>query len=151
MSTAKKDIDKNLMFQKIMPSANISTKTTSANPTSVVDTPLVAKQLDTKQFDSQPMINRAITIPQKNQSYITNLNEKAVSDNLDSVLERFKCCKCDRCKKDIIALSLNSLPPRYVVNCTNDTLSDFIDPQKTTEITTSIVRAVIKVKSEPRH
>ena len=46
---------------------------------------------------------------------LVNLMEELVINKLDSTLDRFNCCKCDKCKKDIAALALNRLKPRYVV------------------------------------
>ncbi len=146
MAKAKKDISKDLMFQKIMPSADIINKKS-------VSTEKASYQgeTDAKQTDMQYIIDHGIKLPQKNQTFVINIIEKAVSDNLDSVLERFKCCKCDRCKKDIIALSLNALSPKYIVAYADRPLPNYHIDQRTTEITTAIVRAVIKVKAEPRH
>ncbi|MFZ2538675.1 MAG: late competence development ComFB family protein, partial [Oscillospiraceae bacterium] len=144
MAKTRKDIDKDSMFQKIMPSADIT------NKKSIIAEKINSEEaVSTKQTDMQYIIDHAIALPQKNQAFIINIIEKAVSDNLDSVLDRFKCCKCDRCKKDIIALSLNSLPPKYVVAFSDRPLPDYRGDQRTAEVTTAIVRAVIKVKAEP--
>lgn len=145
MAKARKDIDKDLMFQKIMPSADIINK--KNNP----DKSILADEISPQQNDAQFMQNHGITLPQKNETFLINMIEKAVSDQLDGVLERFKCCKCDRCKKDITALSLNALAPKYVVTSAEKPLSEHHIGQTVSEVTTAIVRAVIKVKAEPRH
>lgn len=44
---------------------------------------------------------------------IKNFMEEAVIETLDSVLKDLDVCKCDKCKLDIIALTLNNLPAKY--------------------------------------
>ena len=41
--------------------------------------------------------------------------EDCVYNMLPKVLNTVDICKCERCKKDIIAYALNRLPPKYVV------------------------------------
>ena len=35
---------------------------------------------------------------------LVNLNERLVADRLDEVFEKFRCCRCDRCRQDVAAL-----------------------------------------------
>lgn len=49
-----------------------------------------------------------------------NCTEKTVEQLIDSVLNKYqeskpKICTCKRCKQDIMAITLNNLPPHYVV------------------------------------
>jgi len=44
---------------------------------------------------------------------LKNYMEEAVKDTLDSVLKDLDVCKCEKCKLDIMALTLNNLPPKY--------------------------------------
>lgn len=46
--------------------------------------------------------------------------EEIVQNIMKENLETMELtCTCERCKADIIALSLNHLPPRYIVNASN--------------------------------
>ncbi|MGN7387143.1 late competence development ComFB family protein [Sporosarcina sp. SAFN-015] len=62
-------------------------------------------------------------------------------------------CSCDRCKDDIMAIALNEIPPRYIVN-TN--LSPYIrashvaDRQGATNILSTVVKAARIVSASPR-
>jgi hypothetical protein len=81
---------------------------------------------------------------------VVNTMEAAVLGKLDSVLERFSCCRCDRCKKDIVALALNKLPPRYKVLAEGQPQPD-LDPQTNAQVVAAMIQAVIKVRANPRH
>lgn len=62
-------------------------------------------------------------------------------------------CHCDRCKDDIMAIALNQLPPRYIVN---DKLSPVIraehvaDRQGATNILSTVAKAARLVSANPR-
>ncbi|MFC5604100.1 late competence development ComFB family protein [Sporosarcina koreensis] len=62
-------------------------------------------------------------------------------------------CHCDRCKDDIMAIALNQLQPRYIVN---DKLSPVIraehvaDRQGATNILSTVVKAARIVSANPR-
>lgn len=62
-------------------------------------------------------------------------------------------CNCDRCKDDILAIALNEIPPRYIVNTK---LSPYIrathvaDRQGATNILSTVVKAARIVSENPR-
>lgn len=62
-------------------------------------------------------------------------------------------CDCDRCKDDIMAIALNEIKPRYIVN---SELSPFIraahvaDRQGATNILSTVVKAAHLVSASPR-
>ncbi|HEX5563970.1 MAG TPA: late competence development ComFB family protein [Sporosarcina sp.] len=62
-------------------------------------------------------------------------------------------CNCDRCKNDIMAIALNEIKPRYIVN---DKLSPVIraehvaDRQGATNILSTVVKAARIVTANPR-
>jgi competence protein ComFB len=62
-------------------------------------------------------------------------------------------CNCSRCRLDIIALALNSLPPKYAVTTmgnavTNVTLDSY---QWKANVTMAVCSAIEIVKGRPRH
>lgn len=81
---------------------------------------------------------------------VINVMEEVVLSKLDSALSRFQCCRCDRCKKDIVALALNKLPPKYMVLSQGQHPPD-IDAQTNAQVVTALIQAVIKVRAHPRH
>ncbi|BCJ94668.1 hypothetical protein acsn021_22370 [Anaerocolumna cellulosilytica] len=44
-----------------------------------------------------------------------NVMETLVIEKLDEVWATLDCCKCQRCRNDIIAYALNQMMPKYVV------------------------------------
>ncbi|MFU0832141.1 MAG: Late competence development protein ComFB [Oscillospiraceae bacterium] len=81
---------------------------------------------------------------------VINVMEEVVLSKLEAVLSRFQCCRCDRCKKDIVALALNKLPPKYMVLSQGQNPPD-IDAQTNAQVVTAMIQAVIKVRAHPRH
>jgi competence protein ComFB len=81
---------------------------------------------------------------------LVNAMETVVIGKLDAVLSKFKCCKCDRCKKDIVALSLNKLPAKYMV-LPDDQAARDIDPQTNAQVVAAMIQAILAVRAHPRH
>ncbi|WP_225942029.1 late competence development ComFB family protein [Sporosarcina limicola] len=62
-------------------------------------------------------------------------------------------CKCERCLDDIMAISLNSLRPRYIVNRNNGPYvrAEYeADCQGATNILLTITKAATQVSKDPR-
>ncbi|OWZ84043.1 late competence development ComFB family protein [Natranaerobius trueperi] len=85
---------------------------------------------------------------------LKNYMEDVVLKKLNSLLaERSSICNCDHCKKDIMAIALNNLPPRYIVTEKGEIYSkiDSLMVQFSTDVTAEIVKAIEKVNKSPRH
>lgn len=84
---------------------------------------------------------------------LVNLMVEAVNETIDSVLEAYDCCKCEKCRTDITALALNKLPPRYVVRTSGAALTRFTlsREQEKAQVITAIVQAVDVISKNPRH
>jgi len=85
---------------------------------------------------------------------LINTMEKAVTAQLHELQPRFpQVCFCKRCQLDIIALALNSLPPRYVVTCEGEVYArtSQLRQQYCTDITVALIQAIRKVHNCPRH
>jgi len=85
---------------------------------------------------------------------LNNLMEHLVEQKLDSVLVQYpNCCKCQRCRQDIMAYALNHIPPKYVCTEKGDLFVRLAAMQGENEI--SIIReiaiAVEKIAPNPRH
>lgn len=75
-----------------------------------------------------------------------------------SIVERYlqdhpELCACDRCRLDMIALTLNSLPPRYAVTTLGEVFTDvnLQGIQSTADIMMALMRSIEIVKKKPRH
>lgn len=86
---------------------------------------------------------------------LRNLTEKLVWQRLDEVLNEQgeECCGCEQCRLDMAALSLNQLPPRYVVTQRGETFSkaDILEIQRYVDVVAAVTKAVNMVKRKPHH
>ena len=62
-------------------------------------------------------------------------------------------CHCSKCKLDVIALSLNNIPPQYVTNeeRRHDVLERYNQPEMRTWINKRIIQAMHVVNKFPKH
>lgn len=84
---------------------------------------------------------------------LVNLAELMVRENLETVMERMNICDCNVCKKDVMAIALNTLPTRYV---TTDRGKQYIQletykKQYEVDVMAALTKACVKVKVAPRH
>lgn len=86
---------------------------------------------------------------------LINKMEEAVKQMADQLLtgQHKNVCSCQRCRLDILALALNSLPPKYVVTNIGNAVTnvDLSSSQWTANVTMAVCNAIETVKSRPRH
>lgn len=165
----KKEIDKEVMFHKIMPSLKAMSAVTEAAPAeetavsaeagapvfrSAADTPGAAPS---PPADPPPHRHRRRTehsslsaLRMTSSFTMVNLNEYLVMQKLDDALQKFRCCRCDKCRKDAAALALNKLEPHYVV-AVSERVAALAEAANSAEVTNAVVQSVLKVRSKPRH
>ena len=85
---------------------------------------------------------------------LKNYMEDAVAETLREILAKGKAvCSCQRCWLDMMALALNSLPPKYVVRKMGYVYAK--SSELTTQFRVDILVAVMKAKElvggMPRH
>jgi len=146
MARSKKELDKDLMFSKIMPalSSNPFCSDTSSEQAESEASPNAISALRDKIFARSSSFIEADTIA------TINVMETLVLKNVDEVIQRFNVCSCDRCRCDICAYALNILPPRYaVVNPSKIELLEAETPKKI--IIDALIKAAIQIRSNPHH
>lgn len=84
---------------------------------------------------------------------IANLSELLVEELMQDVMKKLNVCDCSLCKADIMALTLNHVPQKYV---TTEEGKQFMQlnmyrKQYETDIMSSLTRACVRVKGSPRH
>ncbi|MGI6584402.1 MAG: late competence development ComFB family protein [Gracilibacteraceae bacterium] len=84
---------------------------------------------------------------------LKNYMEDLVSKKADEILETMDICKCEKCRLDVIALSLNSLPSKYVVSAKGELYAKVrqLEQQFDIDVETAIVKAAIFVNKNPKH
>lgn len=86
-------------------------------------------------------------------SNMKNYMEEVVFMMLSDIISKMEICQCDKCKYDIAAIALNSLPAKYVVSQRGELYSriESLKQQFEVDITTAITKAAVIVKKGPRH
>lgn len=154
MSKLKREIDKDLMYKRLMPSNLKALKSVEAGakvPEAPSFAPPAAEAI--RKTHNPPVAAASEADPpfaDSGDAKVVNLMERIVLEKLDSVLEKFKCCTCDQCRRDIVALALNKLPPRYQVLAKGDPTPD-PDPQTNAAVLTAIIQSILHVRTNPRH
>ncbi len=82
---------------------------------------------------------------------IYNLTEKVILEKLDVVMENMNCCRCDRCKMDVVALTLNNMDPYYVVRAQDSPDYSKLEKEIADKATKAVLKSAIKVRKNPRH
>lgn len=146
MAKSKKELDKDLMFSKIMPAL-------SSNPFSS-DASSYQSEVETRADSLSALRDKIFA---RNNDFIEtettatiNVMENLVLKNVDSVIRRFNVCRCDRCRRDICAHALNSLPPRYAVVLPSkiEKVEEEI-PNKV--IMDALIKAALQIRANPHH
>ncbi|NLG93649.1 MAG: late competence development ComFB family protein [Clostridiales bacterium] len=159
MAKTKKDIDKDLMYKMLMPSGSKTIKASlqeeqEVQQPSSEQTAQAAKLPKEEEAPSphRAMMRRELGIPlmDTQQTVLVNTMEAVVLEKLEEALKRFQCCRCDRCKKDMVALALNRLSPHYMVLMEGQPAPQ-LDAQTNAAVVTAVIKAVLAVRSHPRH
>jgi competence protein ComFB len=82
-----------------------------------------------------------------------NISEELIELYMSDCIRSSNVCDCKRCQADIRALSLNAMPPRYVVTDLGDAYVrlEGMSTQSQANIITIIMNAINVVSHNPRH
>ena len=108
-------------------------------------------------IEAEPVAEPESTIvsePEPEPEFVRiNVMERIVSDKIIYFMRQFECCTCEKCIADTIALTLNGLPPKYIVTepAAEAPLFSFYTNHFISEITVEATKACMTVKETPRH
>lgn len=106
--------------------------------------------------EPEPVLEPA-PIPQVNEEdrHITCMNvmQELVEEKVDKYMEMLGLCTCPRCRVDVIALALTSLPAKYVVVREHEAtpMLTVYEGRYNTAVIAQIMWACKKVLDNPRH
>lgn len=83
-----------------------------------------------------------------------NIVEKIVWDKMDEILEhKPEMCKCDKCKADVAAYTLNRLHPRYVASSQGELYAraECLGSDFRTALLVALTEAIEIVCKNPKH
>lgn len=84
---------------------------------------------------------------------LKNYMEELVEKKTDEILKLMNICKCEKCRLDIMALTLNSLPSKYVVSDKGALYTKVkeLEQQFEVDVEAAIIRAAVFVSKNPKH
>ena len=85
--------------------------------------------------------------------HLINVSEVLVKEKLSRVMEKMNVCSCEACTNDVLALTLNTLPTKYVTTDGGKQYSqlELYKKQYETDVLAALTRACVRVKASPRH
>ncbi len=153
MAKIKKTFDRELMYKKIMPT-NLKKEEEQEEGEDAPSAEKIYPAEKIVPMETSIFQNKEINVKkeEKNDVILYNVMEKLVLNKLDATLKKMNCCRCDRCKEDIIAIALNNLKPMYIV-ANKDNINQKIHELGDigSEVTTEVIKAVLTVRKNPRH
>jgi competence protein ComFB len=89
----------------------------------------------------------------EDKHHVYNVVEVLAYEAVADVMDRMDMCTCTQCTSDVLALTLNSLPQKYV---TSDAGKQYIQlatykKQFETDVEIALMKACMTVKSAPNH
>ncbi|MGN1350233.1 MAG: late competence development ComFB family protein, partial [Anaerovoracaceae bacterium] len=82
-----------------------------------------------------------------------NVAEEIVRSKVPAMMRDYDMCTCERCTNDVVALTLNRIPPKYVVTMKGKLYAriNACLPQYQTDMLAAITAACQTVKNNSRH
>lgn len=89
----------------------------------------------------------------KDSIFLKNYMEDVVPTVLNELSKKYEFCTCTRCRLDIMACALNTLPPKYIVTSQGEIYSKiaYLQQQFEVDIIMALVKAIDVVSKNPRH
>lgn len=176
MAKARKEIDKDSMYQKIMPSSMRATppeervveqkKPAPARPRKSPTAVTISSRPHapapvTRMLEEQPeqasVTGRAagpvrphLQEP-SSKAALVNIMERLIAVKIDLAMDKFHCCPCEVCRQEITAFALNKLTPRYITDEPELIEEAMANKEANTQVTTALVQAILKIKANPKH
>lgn len=175
VAKTKKEFNKEAMYKKIMPSMFRGPEENNKTDNKKIDGIFENKNNDIINLDlpgatdlddirsiiydvneeihPEENINDSSAHLYSDNKVTVNFFEILVKDKLGSVLDKFKCCKCQSCIDDIIDIALNNLPVySFTGNKTEieEALREF-RASNNIDIVSQIIKAIILVRKKEKH
>ncbi len=152
MAKSKRELDKDLMFQKILPAIadNPFSTVYQANHAGEAATPEEKSNHDAFQSLRKKVFSSTYMCDPGTEISVINIMENLILGYLDSAMKKFNVCTCDKCKCHVVAFALNAVETKYVAGTSEELRQAEAEiPQKV--ITDALIKAVINLRSNPQH
>lgn len=129
------------------PAASAGTADSKKRPVSMEEKTI--KPIERIPFKKGPFVD-----PVNSYTFLAkNIMEDLVINQMFTIMQKFDMCTCNKCVNDVLALSLNALPPKYVVSKQTSLYVKLAacEKQYDTDIVSAITQACVLVQKNPRH
>lgn len=89
--------------------------------------------------------------PAQENFNLVNLSRIVMEEKQNSAMDKFHCCKCEKCTMDVLAIALNKVKPQYVMVKQGESPISYVSSDISREIVTALVQSILIVKANPRH
>lgn len=121
--------------------------------------PEPVQELEAPQAAEQPSESPASAPPttddrsDTDDAVLINVMERLANEKVDKYIGLFGLCTCARCRRDVLALTLNVLPSKYVVmpEWEFSIRFDMYANRYSSALTAELLRACKEVMDNPRH
>jgi competence protein ComFB len=75
-------------------------------------------------------------------------------EKLPHTMKVLRSCQCERCRLEILAIAMNSLPTAYAVTTEEEDSLERVKKLRRdyeVKVTATLIKAIQQVKNEPRH
>lgn len=103
--------------------------------------------------DEKALFNTLEEEDEEEFRFVNVMEQLLMKQNLDSVLKKYGVCTCKRCSTDVRALTLTSLPSKYVVIGQNSfsPVLNFYENKYAIEMQIALSKACSRVRQTPHH
>ena len=152
MAKSKRELDKDLMFQKILPAIADNPFSTVYQNNHLDDEATEEEKSNHDAFQAlrKKVFSSTYMCEPENEISVINIMENLILGYLDSAMKKFNVCTCDKCKCYVVAFALNAAESKYVSGTSEELRKAEEEiPQKV--ITDALIKAVINLRSNPQH
>ena len=148
------EFDKDYIFNLIMPSSgnieppNLTPDANEAPSPVLNQDDAITDSLS--ELRAKLFASGGLQVNESNGFVLINVMEHLVIEKLNDVFSKFRCCRCDKCKKDVVAIALNNLPPRYILSDPAE-IDSVISKYRSQDVNSALIKAILQVKTHPRH
>ncbi len=87
------------------------------------------------------------------ENLVVNIVELLAYEKISEIMKQMDVCDCMQCTADVLAMALNSLPPKYATSDSGKQYAQlkFFKQQFETDVASALVKACLIVKKSPKH
>lgn len=143
----KEELKEELLEELELGRGQLTESVESDEPVTASKPPEECEPLDMGLHRAPPPVARSHDLD------IINLAEVLAYEKMDEVMSKLNVCTCKLCQADVLALTLNYLPQKYVTTDEDKQRMqlDLYRKQYETDLLSALTRACVRVKGSPRH